>query len=84
MTEFGKNKLLDATTLANLGINVVIYPATLLRLAMRAAETGLAELAERGTQERLLDRMQPRRDLYDLLDYQSYNAFDADIYNFEL
>jgi methylisocitrate lyase len=84
MTEFGKSKLLDSTTLDNLGINVVIYPVTLLRLAMGAAETGLSELAARGTQERLLDRMQHRRDLYDLLDYQSYNAFDTGIYNFEL
>jgi methylisocitrate lyase len=84
MTEFGKGKLLDSTTLDNLGINVVIYPVTLLRLAMGAAETGLSELAARGTQERLLDRMQHRRDLYDLLDYQSYNAFDTGIYNFEL
>jgi len=84
MTEFGKSKLLDSTTLGNLGINVVIYPVTLLRLAMGAAETGLSELAARGTQERLLDRMQHRRDLYDLLDYQSYNAFDTGIYNFEL
>ena len=84
MTEFGKSKLLDPTTLDNLGINVVIYPVTLLRLAMGAAETGLSELAARGTQERLLDRMQHRRDLYDLLDYQSYNAFDIGTYNFEL
>jgi methylisocitrate lyase len=84
MTEFGKSTLLDFTTLDNLGINVVIYPVTLLRLAMGAAETGLSELAVRGTQERLLDQMQHRRDLYDLLDYQSYNAFDTGIYNFEL
>jgi methylisocitrate lyase len=84
MTEFGKSKLLDLTTLDNLGINVVIYPVTLLRLAMGAAEAGLSELAARGTQERLLDRMQHRRDLYELLDYQSYNAFDTGIYNFEL
>jgi methylisocitrate lyase len=51
---------------------------------MGAAETGLAELRARGTQEGLLDRMQHRRDLYDLLDYQAYNAFDTGIYNFEL
>ena len=84
MTEFGKSKLLDAKTLENLGINVVIYPVTLLRLAMHAADTGLAALAEHGTQKDLLDRMQHRRDLYDLLDYQTYNAFDADIYNFRV
>jgi methylisocitrate lyase len=84
MTEFGKSKLLTTTTLANLGINVVIYPVTLLRLAMHAAATGLAAITEHGTQEGLLDRMQHRRDLYDLLDYPAYNTFDAGIYNFEL
>ena len=84
MTEFGKSKLLDARTLENLGVNVVIYPVTLLRLAMGAAEAGLAEIDARGTQEGLLDRMQHRRDLYDLLDYEAYNTFDTGIYNFEL
>ena len=48
MTEFGKTPLLDAATLESLGVNVVIYPVTLLRLAMGAAEAGLrALLAER-------------------------------------
>jgi methylisocitrate lyase len=84
MTEFGKSKLLDAKTLENLGVNVVIYPVTLLRLAMHAAAEGLTALAEHGTQEGLLDHMQHRRDLYDLLGYESYNAFDTSIYNFEL
>jgi methylisocitrate lyase len=84
MTEFGKSKLLDAKTLSNLGINIVIYPVTLLRLAMHAAGEGLTALAEHGTQKQLLDRMQHRRDLYDLLDYQAYNAFDTGIFNFEL
>jgi methylisocitrate lyase len=32
----------------------------------------------------VLDRMQHRRDLYDLLDYESYNTFDTSIYNFDL
>jgi methylisocitrate lyase len=84
MTEFGKSKLLNARTLRNLGINVVIYPVTLLRLAMHAAAEGLTALAERGTQEGLLDRMQHRRDLYDLLDYQSYNTFDTTVCNFKV
>ena len=79
MTEFGKSTLLDAKTLESLGINVVIYPVTLLRLAMRAADNGLAELATHGTQEDVLYQMQHRRDLYDLLDYQGYAAFDSSI-----
>jgi methylisocitrate lyase len=84
MTEFGKSKLLDAKTLENLGVNVVIYPVTLLRLAMHAADTGLAAIASQGSQEGLLDRMQHRRDLYDLLDYEGYNDFDTGVYNFRL
>ena len=84
MTEFGKSRLLDATTLRNLGINVVIFPVTLLRLAMGAADAGLAELAARGTQEGLLSRMQHRRELYDLLDYQAYTTFDTSVFNFKV
>jgi 2-methylisocitrate lyase-like PEP mutase family enzyme len=42
---------------------------TLLRLAMKAMEAGLAVLADEGTQESLLDLMQSREELYDLLDY---------------
>ena len=84
MTEFGKSTLLDARTLETLGVNVVIYPVTLLRLAMHAADAGLAAIAAHGTQEGLLDQMQHRRDLYDLLDYQAYNTFDTSIYNFKL
>jgi methylisocitrate lyase len=81
MTEFGKSKLLDAKALESLGVNVVIYPVTLLRLAMHAAEAGLEALAAHGSQAGLLDRMQHRRDLYDLLGYEGYSAFDAGIYN---
>jgi methylisocitrate lyase len=84
MTEFGKSKLLDTKTLEELGINIVIYPVTLLRLAMHAAEEGLETIIARGGQESLLERMQHRRDLYDLLDYEAYNTFDTGIYNFRL
>ena len=84
MTEFGKSKLLDAKTLENLGVNIVIYPVTLLRLAMHAAGVGLAEIADRGTQAGLLDQMQHRRDLYDLLDYEAYSSFDTSVFNFTL
>jgi methylisocitrate lyase len=84
MTEFGKSPLLTTETLENLGVNVVIYPVTLLRLAMRAADAGLAAIAGLGTQQGLLDQMQHRRDLYDLLDYQAYNTFDDSVFNFRL
>lgn len=82
MTEFGKSELLSARTLEDLGYNAVIYPVTTLRLAMFAVEHGLREIAEAGTQSGLLDRMQHRSRLYELLDYQRYNEFDSGIYDF--
>jgi methylisocitrate lyase len=82
MTEFGKSKLLDARTLADLGVNLVIYPVTGLRLAMGAVEDGLRRLRDDGTQAGLLDRMQTRERLYELLGYADYAAFDQNVYNF--
>ncbi|WP_410598592.1 methylisocitrate lyase [Amycolatopsis sp. lyj-90] len=84
MTEFGKSELLDVKMLETLGVNVVIYPVTLLRLAMHAAEAGLDAISAQGTQADLLDRMQHRRDLYDLLDYESYSTFDENVFTFRV
>jgi methylisocitrate lyase len=79
MTEFGKSELLDVTTLASAGVNIVIYPVTLLRLAMGAAERGLREIAAEGTQAGLVGQMQSRAQLYELLGYDNYTAFDAEL-----
>jgi methylisocitrate lyase len=84
MTEFGKSQLLSAQQLSDIGYNVVIYPVTTLRLAMYAVEAGLREIANAGTQAGLLDRMQHRSRLYELLRYNDYNQFDSEIYNFAL
>jgi methylisocitrate lyase len=84
MTEFGKSKLLDARTLADLGVNLVLYPVTGLRLAMGAVEEGLRRLRDEGTQAGLVDRMQTRGRLYELLRYAEYTAFDQDVHDFEL
>ncbi|WP_280265290.1 methylisocitrate lyase [Nocardia wallacei] len=82
MTEFGKSELLSARALENLGYNAVIYPVTTLRLAMFAVAAGLREIADTGTQSGLLDRMQHRARLYDLLGYERYSEFDSGIFNF--
>ncbi|MEU5049135.1 methylisocitrate lyase [Streptomyces sp. NPDC021096] len=84
MTEFGKGRLLDVTTLENLGYNIALYPVTLLRLAMGALEEGLRVLAAEGTQESLLPRMQTRSRLYELLGYDEYAAFDSTVFDFTL
>lgn len=84
MTEFGKSELLTARQLADIGYNVVIYPVTTLRLAMYAVEAGLREIDSAGTQSGLLEQMQHRSRLYELLRYSEYNQFDSDVYNFSL
>ena len=84
MTEFGKTKLLTAKQLSDLGINIVIYPVTTLRLAMKAVEDGLAVLKKAGTQESLLKEMQTRAALYELIRYKDYEQFDKDVFNFKL
>ncbi len=79
MTEFGRTPLLAADELAALGYKMVIWPVTSLRLAARAVEEGYAELARAGTQQALLDRMQSRADLYDVIGYHDYEALDTSI-----
>jgi methylisocitrate lyase len=84
MTEFGKSPLLDAAALENLGFNLVIWPVTTLRVAMGAVEEALTALARTGTQGSFVERMQTRSRLYELIGYEAYNAFDKDIFNFDV
>jgi methylisocitrate lyase len=84
MTEFGKSPLLTVRQLSDIGYNAVIYPVTTLRLAMFAVEAGLREIDSTGTQSGLLDRMQQRSRLYELLRYADYNELDTQTYNFTL
>jgi len=83
MTEFGKSKLLTYDQLSNLGYNIVIYPVTTFRLAMKATIDGLAEIKANGTQEGLLNKMQSRQELYVLSRYEEYGSFDQSIFNFK-
>ncbi|QOR71318.1 methylisocitrate lyase [Ruania alkalisoli] len=80
MTEFGKSELFTTSQLADAGVQIVIYPVTLLRLAMGAVEDGLDQIAAAGTQAELVERMQTRSRLYELVDYSGYEEFDATVY----
>ncbi len=83
MTEFGKSKLFTAKELEGVGFNLVIYPVTTLRLAMKAVADGLQRMRLEGTQDGLVPQMQTRQELYNLTHYQDYNQFDQSIFNFE-
>jgi methylisocitrate lyase len=84
MTEFGKSELFSSQQLADVGINIVIWPVSLLRIAMGAADRALDTLNEEGHLNGKLHEMQHRADLYDLIDYEAYNHFDTNIFNFEV
>ena len=84
MTEFGKSKLLNYKDLENLGYNIVIYPVTTQRLAMKSVEDGLRAIFDNGHQNNIIDKMQTRKRLYELVEYEKYNSLDEKIYNFKI
>lgn len=84
MTEFGKSELFSRQELADAGVALIIYPVTLLRSAMGAAERVLNAISEDGTQAREVDNMLTRSRLYELVDYEAYNRFDTGIFNFQV
>ncbi|GAA4721218.1 methylisocitrate lyase [Isoptericola chiayiensis] len=84
MTEFGKSELFTADRLRDAGVALVIYPVSLLRLAMGAADRALDALHAEGSLTSQVEHMQTRAELYDLLDYPAYSTFDAGVYDFSL
>ena len=82
MTEFGKSKLLNKSELEKLGYNIVIYPVTTQRLAMKIVEEGLKSIFENGDQNNIIDKMQTRKRLYELVEYEKYNTLDNNITDF--
>lgn len=84
MTEFGKGDLFTKKQLEDVGIDIVIYPVSLLRAAMGAAERALDSLKRDGNLTAEISSMQTRSRLYELLGYAEYNEFDAGVFNFRL
>lgn len=76
MTEFGRSPLLSLDELGSMGYAAVLFPVTVFRVAMKAAEQALRELAQAGTQSGMLERMQTRAELYELLEYDRFNQRD--------
>jgi len=71
MTEFGKTPYLTADEFAEMGYDLVIYPVTLQRCAMKATQEALRALKVEGSQRSIVGRMQTRAELYELLGYQA-------------
>ena len=72
ITEFGKTPLFTKEQLEEVNVDMILYPLTVFRAMSKAAEKIYISLAKEGTQEGLLDIMQTREELYEYLNYHSY------------
>ncbi|QRY39960.1 methylisocitrate lyase [Microbacterium hominis] len=84
MTEFGKSDLFTVDQLRDAGVQIVIWPVSLLRIAMGVASRALDTLNDEGRLTSRLGEMQHRAELYDLIDYEGYNHFDSSIFDFQI
>lgn len=78
ITEFGKSDLLSSKILEQIGYNIILYPVTSWRLALKAVEKGLKQLSIDKHQKKLLNEMLTRKELYELLSYEEYSKWDQD------
>jgi methylisocitrate lyase len=76
MTEFGRSPLLSVAELNRIGYRIALFPVTAFRAAIKAAERALEEIRCTGSQVGILDSMQTRAELYDLLGYEGYEKRD--------
>jgi methylisocitrate lyase len=72
ITEFGKTPLFTQSELNEAGVNMVLYPLTAFRAMSQSAENVYNSVIKDGTQESLLDIMQTREELYEVLDYYNF------------
>ena len=72
ITEFGKTPLFGCDELSQSGVDMVLYPLTAFRAMSKAAEEVFREIKKSDNQESLIKNMQTRDELYDVLDYHSF------------
>jgi methylisocitrate lyase len=76
MTEFGKTPLIPLAKFGAMGYACVIYPVSLLRVAMGAVDRALSQLKNDGSVEGFIGQMQTRQQLYDLVEYKPGVAWE--------
>ena len=84
MTEFGVSPLMNAKELFSLGYKMIIFPVTALRVTMNNTELLYQEIKQNGTQKNFLDKMQTRKELYDLIGYDAYAELDQKVANYKI
>lgn len=84
MTEFGVSPLLSVQELQQMGYKLIIFPVSSLRYAMKATEDFLLHIKTHGSQQGVLDNMQTRKELYELIEYEKYAQLDKNVANYKL
>ncbi|MGP6220889.1 methylisocitrate lyase [Caldiplasma sukawensis] len=79
MTEYGKSPLLSVRELEDIGYNIVIFPLTAFRTALKAMELAYSQLKEKGTQAGFLNEIMTRQHFYDLIGYGEYEEEDVSL-----
>ena len=80
ITEFGKTPLFSKEELKEAGVDMILYPLSAFRAMSKAAEGIYSEILEKGTQQNLIDRMQTREELYEVLDYHAFEKKLDDLF----
>ena len=79
MTEFGKTPYYPAEKFADMGYKIIIYPVSSLRTALNAISDLFDEIMETGTQVKFVEDMLTRKELYNLINYDSYVKMDESL-----
>lgn len=80
LTEFGRTPLFTTAELAGAGIRLVLYPLSAFRAMSAAAEAVYRAIREDGTQSAVVERMQTRDELYEVLGYHDYERKLDELY----
>ena len=80
ITEFGKTPLFSKEELKEVGVDMILYPLSAFRAMSKAAEGIYSEILDKGTQQDLIDKMQTRDELYEVLDYHTFEKKLDDLF----
>ena len=80
ITEFGNTPMFSKPELHGVGVDMVLYPLSAFRAMSKVAEEVYLEIKEQGTQKNLLNKMQTRDELYEILDYHTFEKKLDDLF----
>ena len=83
ITEFGMTPLFKKDELKKAGISIILHPLSAFRAMSKAALEVYSTISEDGNVEKILEKMQSRDELYEILDYHTYEKKIDDLFSKE-